>query len=328
VFNNLSEEVIRGIMRAPRIFIAALLIPVALAGLILFDLMGAIGAARSLEVESVQLESLDIDLGWRLRLGIPPVEPYVRAVNMRLSMALSNPTSHELRVRDLAYEIRLNGRPVASGSLEDVRVPPGRSTLVLPVSINPEEAISVVLDALISAMQRGDNNLDFRYEVNGSARIPIKVLGVEIPGFEVRMPFRRDGIYRFSFSIPSLAQTGHLRAEEGVIVERYGWFVGNSEVFSVRPGAIVNAAVLIRARGSLEGELVLEIRRDISFLPDTVATRRAFRVSLRDGEETVLSVEFTAEGGGLMRGYFMRLYYNGAVVWEMGDSYPPRLWVG
>ncbi len=315
----------------------AIIVALILGGLVLFDFMRAVNAANSLEVQEVQLRNLDVDLGWRIKVGIPPIEPYIKRVNLELSMLLNNPSDYELRIRELEYEVLLNGRPVASGRMEDVHVPPGRKTLTVPVSINPEEAASALLDAIASAVERGTPYLDFDYEVDGRARVPVTVLGMEIPGSVVTVPFQKEGSYRFSFSLPSIsqpaqpptpAQTQGLVEQEArgtIIVERYGWFIGSSAVTSARPGASARAAVLIRAQGNVDGTVTLELRRDLKYMPDTVLAQRSFRVSLADGEERTLYLDFTVESVTNLRGYFMRVYYDSTPMWEMENSYPPRL---
>ena len=326
-----------------RTFTVILLALLAVGGLIIFDFMRAANAAQNLEVEGVQLEDLDVDIGWKFRVGIPPVEPYIKRVGLKLLMTLRNPTDYPLRVRELQYVLHINDRSVASGRMEDVFVPPGRRTITVPLDVDPGEAAAAALSAISSALSEGATGLNFRYYVEGNATVPITVLGMEVPGAQVTVPFSREGIYKLTFHLPSMpAPTPPPQSQPSptpiappvvsetttpgrLVVERYGWFVGNSQVSSVGPGQTVRAAILVRAVGRVEGTVTLEVRRDLRLMPDTTLTRRDFYVDLGDGESWTLYLDFTTEGGKSLRGYFMRVYLDGVPVWEMGDGYPPRL---
>ncbi len=317
-------------MRALYVILLGVLI---VGGLISLDFMRAANAAQNLKVEGVRLSDLDVDIGWKFRIRIPPVEPVIRRVNLKLSMLLRNPTDYTLRVRELDYKLRLNGRQVASGSIEDIYIPPGERTIDLPVSIDPQEAVSVALEEITSAIKRRTTSLNFKYEVQGMAKLPLTVFGTEIPGSEIIVPFLKTGSYRYTFRTPSFpsyqesSQSVTKKPRGTIIVEKYGWFVGNAFTSSIRPGSTVKAAVLIRARGNVEGTVTLEIKRDQKYLPDSVAVRRNFYINLRDGEEKTLYLEFIAESSSTLRGYFMKVYLDGSPVWEMRNSYPPRLLV-
>ncbi len=313
-----------------RTFYAILLGALIVGGMILFDLARAASAAQSLKVENVRLADLGVDVEWKFKVGIPPVEPVIRKVNLKISMLLKNPTDYTLRVRELNYSLRLNGRSVASGRLEDVLIPPGEKTIDLPISIDLQEAISVVLEEATSAIRSGTTSLNFKYEVEGTAKLPLTVLGLEIPGSEVTVPFLKVGSYRYSLGIPSPPQSREYsqpvsEPQGTVIVAKYGWFIDSVFASSARPGSMVKAGVLIRARGNVEGTVTLEIRRDLKYLPDSVAARKNFYVSLSNGEERALYLEFTADRSSSLRGYYMKVYFNGSPVWEMENSYPPRL---
>ncbi len=323
-------------MRTLTIILIALFL---VGGLIIFDFTRAVNAAQNLRVEGVQLRDLDVDIGWRFKIGIPPVEPYIKRVGLKLLMTLSNPTDYPLRVRGLQYVLHINGRQVATGRMGDVYVPPGRRTVTVPLDVDPKEAAAAVLAAVSSAVRRGTTGLSFSYDVEGRARVPITVLGMEVPGAQLTVPFRKEGVYRLSFHLPSVqAPTPQPQpapsappvvtetATRGrLVVERYGWFVGGSPVHSAMPGQTVRAAILVRAVGRVGGTVTLEVRRDLRFMPDTTLTSRYFPLELGDGESRTLYLDFTAEGGKSLRGYFMRVYFNGRLIWEMGDGYPPRL---
>ncbi len=331
-------------MRTLAIILIALFL---VGGLIIFDFTRAVNAAQNLRVEGVQLRDLEVDIGWRFRVGIPPVEPYIKRVGLKLLMTLRNPTDYPLRVRELRYVLHINDRSVASGRMEDVYVPPGRRAITVPLEVDPGEAAAAALSAISSALSEGATELNFRYHVEGNATVPITILGMEVPGAQVTVPFSREGIYKLTFHLPYMsAPTSPSQPQSQsppsptptappvvsetttpgrLVVERYGWFIGNSQVSSVGPGQTVRAAILVRAVGRVEGTVTLEVRRDLRLLPDTTLTRRDFYLDLGDGESWTLYLDFTTEGGKSLRGYFMRVYLDGMPVWEMGDGYPPRL---
>ena len=145
-------------------------------------------------------------MDWRIKIGIPPVDPYIERVNLDLELDLNNPTGYEMRIRDLNYEVRLNGRSIAKGHLEEARIRPGGSTVRALVSIDAGEAASAVFDAVVEALRKGKLGVVFHYEISGSGRVPVTVLGIEVPGMEVPLFFTKVGTYEISLNPPIAAQ--------------------------------------------------------------------------------------------------------------------------
>ncbi len=181
----------------------AAIIAILLVGLIMFDFYRASMAARSLEVKEASLKDFSIDLGWKLRAGIPPIEPTIRGVHLTLTLTLENPSDYETRVRELEYEVYLNGRRIAKGNASNIDLPQGERAIDLPLDIDVNESASIILNSLISAVSHGSTSMNLSYEVRGSARIPVTILGIEVPGADVTVPFSKRGVYKLGFNIPS-----------------------------------------------------------------------------------------------------------------------------
>ncbi len=86
---------------------------------------------------------------------------------------------------------------------------------------------------------------------------------------------------------------------------------------------------MVRAKGGdVEGMVTLEVRKDLRFRPDETAVIKRFPIRLKNGESSVLSASLVVDRGITLRGYYIKVYFNGVLTWEMSDDYPPRLKAG
>jgi len=75
----------------------------------------------------------------------------------------------------------------------------------------------------------------------------------------------------------------------------------------------------------LDGLLEVSVREDRAFAPDREAERHAYRLTLAPGERKVITGTFKTYCSGDTRGFFLKIYWNGAVIGEQPSQYPPRL---
>jgi len=125
---------------------------------------------------------------------------------------------------------------------------------------------------------------------------------------------------------PRLAVTQPTRGRLGVL--SVTWFVGGREAYVARVGETVVARVVLRAEGGkVSGTLWVRIRKDTPFAPDTDFTGQSYSLDLAmgTGGETSLSFVPDKASGTDLRGYFIRVFLDGVEIWEMPNSYPPRL---
>lgn len=106
------------------------------------------------------------------------------------------------------------------------------------------------------------------------------------------------------------------------------WTVDGIRTTSAELGSYVTAHIVLTAgSGSVRGTLTLEIRKDLAFLPDKAYFLSNIQVNLRKGETNDFTMVWTPDeaSGFLLRGYILRVLYEGDKIYEMESSYPPRL---
>jgi hypothetical protein len=98
------------------------------------------------------------------------------------------------------------------------------------------------------------------------------------------------------------------------------WVISGKRSTVASVGQEVEAHVIIEAKEEYIDSVVVKIRKDISYLPDTdYATKTAD-----------LEVTFTPDqtSAGSLRGYFIEVDYSALYTnWVMDNAYPPRLTV-
>ena len=114
--------------------------------------------------------------------------------------------------------------------------------------------------------------------------------------------------------------------EGSLTIDEVYWTVGVNRVTSCEKGDVVRAHVQVRAmNAALEDDVVVKIRKDVAFLPDSDDTINNFHIELEKDETRDLIVAFSPnEVSGIgVRGYFVEV--EGDLSWTMPDEYPPRL---
>jgi hypothetical protein len=118
------------------------------------------------------------------------------------------------------------------------------------------------------------------------------------------------------------------RARAGPIVEEAFWQVDGQRLTDARFGEKVKAIVVVKPVEEYVGSIVVKVRKDIAWWPDSDYQVSTVPVSLRAGESKEIEVAFTPDerSGSRLRGYFIEITFQlTGTSWTMESSYPPRL---
>ena len=100
------------------------------------------------------------------------------------------------------------------------------------------------------------------------------------------------------------------RTRNAPVVQDALWQVDGQALTSARVGQEITAHVEVKANEEYVGSIVVKIRKDISFWPDSDYHIQTIPVNIRGGETEDLTVSFIpdqASGGGFrgLKGYFI-----------------------
>lgn len=125
---------------------------------------GCTSFGRKVEKPKVQLHSI----------GLKKLED--QGATLLVGIEVENPNAFELKVDRLRYEAELEGRTVATGTLDEtVGVPAkGKSIVEIPVAVNYGALFGSVIDFM---SRLGQNEKKTRYRVKGSVHVGL----LEIP---------------------------------------------------------------------------------------------------------------------------------------------------
>ena len=122
------------------------------------------------------------------------------------------------------------------------------------------------------------------------------------------------------------ATSVHVRASP--TVQEAVWMVNGSTVTSARVGDKVETRIVVQAVEEYVGSVVVKIRKDRAWWPDSDYQVSTVPVSLRGGEETSIELAFVPDQAsrGSLRGYFIEVQFRATgTKWVMERPYPPRL---
>lgn len=114
-------------------------------------------------------------------------------------------------------------------------------------------------------------------------------------------------------------------------VQEAFWRLGDQNVTNAFVGLEVEAHIVIKAREEYVGSIVIKIRKDVSFWPDSDYSTKTVPVNLRGDQVTELELQFVPDqvSADRLRGYFVEIDFSVThTSWAMVNSYPPRLKVG
>ncbi|MCJ7422743.1 hypothetical protein MUP01_00530 [Candidatus Bathyarchaeota archaeon] len=106
------------------------------------------------------------------------------------------------------------------------------------------------------------------------------------------------------------------------------WVVAGKRSPVATVGQEVEAHIIIEAKEEYIDSVVVKIRKDVSYLPDTDYATTIIPVDVKGGQTTDLEVVFTPDQAstGNLRGYFIEVSYSKLHTnWVMDNAYPPRL---
>lgn len=129
----------------------------------------------------------------------------------------------------------------------------------------------------------------------------------------------------------ALLSTHSARVRSAPTVQEAFWRVGGQNVTEAFVGFEVEAHVVVKAKEEYVGSIVIKIRKDVSFWPDSDYSTKTVPVNLRGDQVTELELRFVPDqaSAGRLRGYFMEIDFSVThTSWAMENSYPPRLKVG
>jgi len=121
-----------------------------------------------------------------------------------------------------------------------------------------------------------------------------------------------------------------VRIRSSPSVQEVFWQVGGANVTEASLGDDVEAHAVIKVNKEYVGSIVVKIRKDVAFWPDTDYSTKTVPVDLRGDQVTELELAFVADqvSGGRLRGYFVEIDFQALHTnWVMENSYPPRLTV-
>lgn len=113
-------------------------------------------------------------------------------------------------------------------------------------------------------------------------------------------------------------------------VQEVFWRVVGANVTEASVGDDVEAHAVIRANEEYVGSMVVKIRKDVAFWPDSDYSTKTVPVSLRGDQVTEIELVFVPDqtSTGSLRGYFVEIdFLVSHTNWVMENSYPPRLTV-
>ncbi len=119
--------------------------------------------------------------------------------------------------------------------------------------------------------------------------------------------------------------------QEGTAVVTSAYWTKNGQtVTSANVGDNVVAHVTILAQnGYVNGVATVDIRKDIALSPDQSFSKQNINVNIDSGESQEITLSFFPDQatGGLFRGYFIEVLFDGDKIYTMESQYPPRLTV-
>lgn len=111
-------------------------------------------------------------------------------------------------------------------------------------------------------------------------------------------------------------------------VQQAFWRVNGSNVTEASIGDNVEAHAVIKANQEYVGSIVMKIRRDVPFWPDSDYSTKTVPVNLVGDQVTELELTFAPDqkSGTGLGGYFIEIDFSASRTnWVMENSYPPRL---
>lgn len=231
-------------------------------------------------------------------------------ISLSVGIRIYNPTDLDIEIDKIYYKICIGDVCKSSTVNQMVIVPANDYTSVtIPIKFGAGEVLELV------KMYFEGKPLHVRVYL--ALFVPIKMFSFTIThvkvGFKEHMGIQREE----SANKPAMP----------LAVEKVEWISDGVTVDSVSPGDTVYARVVLRALDDVQGTVEVVVKEDRRFMPDRVVLVARAKIDLRKGEtEVIVTPTFTVNKSTLLsRGYFVKVYLNGNLIYEMPNEYPPRL---
>lgn len=133
--------------------------------------------------------------------------------------------------------------------------------------------------------------------------------------------------YKTAFVLVILLASSHA-LNSTYSVEFIGWFSKGSRVQAVPPsGEKLSAVIRIIASSTLTGEVVASILAEDSNCTTHVLTSQEYNLDLVPGQDVMIILDLVINPSLLASSVAIFMRLEGAAVWEMPSTYPPRLWL-
>jgi len=313
-------------MRIPRKWLAGAVIAVVVAVMAAGLALGYFGAAetvKALSIEGIKLNSIY-------------VLHHAYGVGMNVSFKVSNPSGNDAELRNVTYEIMVNGVKVAEVGGQELSVGSSMSSEVsLQFSISDNKSLNVVEEALKSG----------RMDLGVKAHVTMPATWFGVAEF---MNLERTLSATSSVNVNQILGAGKPNATTAPLtasqppfkVVKVVWFAGGKEVYEVKRNTEVDLWIKIQANRDLSGneEVRIFIVGDYKFFPD--GEEKSFTIApiMHKGETAVYRFTFTAKHHWALRGYYVEIGWKKTVCtghygckqviesfYTMKNSYPPRL---
>lgn len=122
--------------------------------------------------------------------------------------------------------------------------------------------------------------------------------------------------------------TVSVRVRAAPTVREAFWLVGDQKISTASLGEKVEARIVIKTAEEYVGSIVVKIRKDIAWWPDSDYHVSTIPVNLMGGQEKEIETTFTPDEASTsnLRGYLVEIEFRVTrTTWTMENSYPPRL---
>jgi len=154
--------------------------------------------ASELRVEDVTIVTLQIDSSW---CTCNPYTPIIKNIDLSVTIMLYNPTDQPIEIKRLNYEIYIENTHAGSGSIEDLKIAPGRYYLNLSLSPWSTDILKNISTSIGEALRRGIEEANMSIRVSGEIVIIVKIVNL-FKVAEYTKSFSYLKKYKYSFTYP------------------------------------------------------------------------------------------------------------------------------
>lgn len=158
--------------------------------------------------------------------------------------------------------------------------------------------------------------------------IPDEASEGSLRGYHLEVSLNDDTIWTMDDAYPPRLSVSKVVTQGFLEVIDTYWLKGGQQVTSIIVGESVEAhATCIAYSGPVSGVLIIKVKKDISYAPDTEFIGRTFQVNLESGVSSDFYFSWIPDepSAGSLRGYFLEIWFNGEKIETMPSTYPPRL---